>query len=234
MFMLSLIKTMIGGFIVKKSTLYSIIMLLLVLVFTQLDAIAFAEDSFELVTVTEETHIEESSPSSWAEADINQAIENQIATDKILSFYQNKITREEFCELIIKLYEILKGSEAPIPTNNPFTDTNNTEILKANSLGIVQGKGNWIFDPNGLVTRQEVAVMYNRLLESLEIYPIVTMEYVYFADENEIEDWAKNSVQLLNKLEIINGVGEKRIAPLGNVTREQAIVMSNRIFMRFK
>ena len=73
-----------------------------------------------------------------------------------------------------------------------------------------------------------------KIIESLEIYPIVTMEYVYFADENEIEDWAKNSVQLLNKLEIINGVGEKRIAPLGNVTREQAIVMSNRIFMRFK
>ena len=89
MFMLSLIKTMIGGFIVKKSTLYSIIMLLLVLVFTQLDAIAFAEDSFELVTVNRRDSNRGVISTYGLKHDINQAIRKSILQIKYIFIRTN-------------------------------------------------------------------------------------------------------------------------------------------------
>ena len=49
-------------------------------------------------------------------------------TDKVQVNFQNKITREEFSELAVKLYESLSGKEAEAPTNHPFTDTRNEKL----------------------------------------------------------------------------------------------------------
>jgi hypothetical protein len=41
------------------------------------------------------------------------------------------ITREEFCELAVLLYETMTGTTASPMSPNPFTDTTNSQILKA-------------------------------------------------------------------------------------------------------
>lgn len=175
----------------------------------------------------------EAIPSAWAASEIEQAKEYNLTTEKTQSNYKSNVTREEFCELAIKLYEALSDEAAELPSHNKFKDTTNPEILKANHLGIVNGVDNNTFAPNNNVTRGQMAVMLNNLLNVLEINPVMTMEYVYFSDEDEIPSWAKNAIQVMNKIGIIGGVGDNRIDPKGNATKEQAIVLVNRTYQKF-
>lgn len=168
--------------------------------------------------------------SPWATEGVKKSMEINLPQGKILSDFQNDITREEFCEMAVRLYDLLSDSKAELPSSNVFNDTNNPYVLKANALGIIKGVGEGRFAPEARVTRQEIAVMYERLLSALKINPMVTSEYRAFADEEEIAPWAKSTMQLLNKLNIIAGVGGNKVAPQGSVTREQAIIMSIRLF----
>lgn len=174
-----------------------------------------------------------SQPANWALPEIERAKKSWLPETRLYSFYQNNITREEFCELVMQLYGALAKVEVPLPEVNPFTDISLQYVLKAHSIGIVSGRGNGIFDPFGLITRQEMAAMYARLLEKLNISPVVTMEYILFTDEANISEYAKAPLQLMYKLNIIMGEGNGVMAPLKNASRETAVVISNRIFEKY-
>jgi hypothetical protein len=94
--------------------------------------------------------------------------------------------------------------------------------------GIVNGNGNGQFDPDGNITRQDLAVIISNYMTATEINIPVTEQYVLFADDAEIADYAKNAVQLLNKLGLINGVGNNTIDPKGEATRAQTAAMLHR------
>ena len=62
-----------------------------------------------------------------------------------------------------------------------------------------------------------------------------------FADDADISDFAKDSVYFMSSVGIIYGIGDNKFAPkntttqqeainYANATREQAMIMSNRIF----
>lgn len=175
-----------------------------------------------------------STPSQWAEYDVNWAIAHDLIPEGFSIEYQKNITRREFAELSVKLYEVLTEEEAVPVASNPFIDTDHEEVLKAYNLGIVGGVGGGRFAPDDHITREQIAVMFSRVLVALEINPIVTAEYIHFNDEDEIASWAKGSIQLMNKLGILGGVGNNKINPKGPATREQAMILSLRIFEKFR
>ena len=92
----------------------------------------------------------------WHVEEVNTAKKENLVTDKVMSEFPKDITREEFCELAVLLYEKMTGTKATAAAN-PFTDTNNPEILKAYNLNIVGGVGDGKFAPNNRVTRQEIS-----------------------------------------------------------------------------
>ena len=169
--------------------------------------------------------------SSWAVAEIDLAVKAGLTTSSILSNFQNSITREEFCEIAVKLYEALSGETAQPINPNPFTDTSNSEILKAYNLGIVKGIAADKFAPNKNITRQEICVMLLRALKA--VHPGADYSAVgvsAFADESSIASWAIDAVRYMNKEGIMKGVGAGKIDPLGNTTREQAILLVYRTY----
>lgn len=85
-----------------------------------------------------------------------------------MSQFPSDISREEFCELVVVLYEKMSGEKAVVIAQNPFTDTKNLEVLKAYNLGIVAGKGEGKFAPDDKVTRQELAAMLVRALKVIQ------------------------------------------------------------------
>lgn len=172
--------------------------------------------------------------SDWAVPWLLISADNDLVTENSLNNLQKIITREEFCELVMKLYTGLGGKDFPINKMLPFSDTTNIEVIRAYHLGIVEGTGEGVFNPNGLVTREQMAVMLHRLMNALGIYPITDMQYLDFADENEISDFAKSSIQLLYKVGVINGIGNLTVAPKNHATTEEAIVMSARLFSEFE
>ncbi len=170
-------------------------------------------------------------PSGWAKAEIDKAHELDLLSGEIDGDFRSSITREEFCELAVELYKILSGKEGSLKEENPFVDTQNTKVLIANKLGIVQGKGEGMFEPDSTVTRQEISVMLYRTLQAAK------PEYKYwdsygniFADHNNISSWAREAVGYLYGAGIINGVGDSRFNPGGEASREEAIVLAVRMY----
>jgi len=64
-----------------------------------------------------------STPSEWAVREVGLANETGLVTDATTKDYSAPVTREQFCELVVKLYEKLTGDTAS-DQGNVFTDTN--------------------------------------------------------------------------------------------------------------
>jgi len=189
---------------------------------------------FPQITYANETIIQdENIPSDWAKEEISKAIEIKLIPRKIQKEYKNSITREEFSELSVRLYEALIGKEAILQGenhNNTFTDTNNEKVLLAYELGIVQGKGDGRFAPKDFVTREEISVMLYRTLQSAKPnYDYLDIYQYIFSDYDSISTWAREAVGYLYGIEVINGIGGNRFNPKGNTSREEAIVLVKRM-----
>lgn len=105
-----------------------------------------------------------------------------------------------------------------------------TEPVKwAAENGIVMGIDNILFAPDLEITRQDIAVMLLRYLDSIEADYILPQEYQMFADENDIAGYAKDAIQVLNTLGIINGKGNNIIDPHGKATRAEVAAMLYRL-----
>ena len=172
-------------------------------------------------------------PSDWAKAEVDKAKEINILPEKIEMEYRSKITREEFSEIAVKLYEALSGKEVVLQGENPFIDTENTKVRIANNLGIVKGIGDGKFAPDDMITRQEISVMLYRTLQAAkpEYNYSHSNEYI-FTDYNMISSWAQEAVGYLYGIGVINGVGDNLFNPRGNTSKEEAIVLAKRMHDR--
>jgi len=172
-------------------------------------------------------------PSEWAVPEVERAKDNNLVPINLMSNYQNKITREEFSEMAIRLYEALSGKVARNQSENPFSDTSNPEVLKAYDLGIVKGYGDSTFRPAKTITREEIAALLFRTLEKVD--PALTQGTftIGFSDRAEISLWFRNEVGFMSKNGIINGIGSNTFAPKLETTREQAIALVVRLFDQY-
>ena len=173
------------------------------------------------------------SASSWAKDEIEKSIQAGLETDKMTnSNFKDNATREEFCELVVRMYEKLGGSSTS--KDNPFTDTKNQEVLKAYNAGIISGTSSTTFSPNSSLTREQLCVMIIRALNASEInYNKKISFQKQYADMDDISSWAKSSVEILNGYKIINGNGET-LNPKGTVTKEMAVLMMYRAYDMFQ
>ena len=173
------------------------------------------------------------SPSVWAASEVKSAESEGIITNAVKMNYQKDITREEFCELVIKLYEKLT-LKSPSSGTDVFIDTDNPEVLKAYNLGIVKGISYNQFAPYSKITRQEICVMLVRCIGiAVNDADINSFSNNYFADKYKIAYWAANSVNYAYDNGIIKGIGNNYIDPLGDTTCEQAIMLAYRIYLKY-
>ena len=167
--------------------------------------------------------------SDWAKADIEKAIALNIINVGGNYNFPAPITREEFCELIYNYcYNVVKEVDT-VTGENKFTDTTNSKIIRLNAMGIINGKSETEFAPNDLLTREEAAVILNRMVNKTIPVPVTEM-YFNFDDEASISDWASDSIQVMCNMGVMNGVGENKFAPQDTYTTEQAIVTIVRVY----
>ncbi|MBP1995602.1 S-layer homology domain-containing protein [Paenibacillus eucommiae] len=173
--------------------------------------------------------------SEWAKPVLKQAIKQQLTTNSVIGNYQQPITREHFAGIAVKLYESLSGNKAEAVSPNPFTDTTSEDVLKASKAGIVSGIAADKFAPEATITRQELTVMILQAVKAAK--PDLLLDSGVtpaFEDEAAIAPWAFDAVKFAYSRQIMLGVGGGRIDPLGNTTREQAIVLVKRAFEALK
>ena len=147
------------------------------------------------------------------------------------------VSRAEFAAVTVRLHEEYTGSFFLPDSQSVFSDIgeDDVDILIAYNLGIVQGVGGSRFDPDGGLTREQMATMLWRTLKLLvpdvenSIWSVPT-----YSDEGMISNWALESVLNMGGLGFVRGMGNGAFEPVGAATCEQAIIISYRIFAKYK
>jgi len=188
-----------------------------------------------------------SKASTWATTELQNAFDLGLVPDILKGADMTKpVTREEFCELAVLLYEKTKGETAEAKSPNPFTDTKNVQILKAAELGITTGTSTTTFSPKVLITREQCAAMLFRAIKAIAPdadYSIAGIKD--FPDQKYISSWAVEATKYMSKLGIIKGDASGNFMPkatttaqtaagYGMATREAAIAMTVRTYEKIK
>ena len=173
-------------------------------------------------------------PSTWAVNEIEKAKQYNLTTEKVLTNFHADITREEFCELAMKLYYALGGQQLKVQYINPFIDTSNPDVITAYYLNFVEGITKNEFIPNQSILREEIAIMFYRIIKRIRPeLDLKTSHELLFDDISEVSWWAKEAIKYMNAIGIINGLDNNLLAPKATTTKEQAIVFSLRVFENF-
>ena len=136
------------------------------------------------------------------------------------------MTRAMFVTVLGRLYEASFGAIKE-STNNPFTDSvHDSWYIKyvkwAYENGIISGVGGGKFVPDRAISREEMAVVLDNYLKFTKFATPAKQQYITFEDEQNIAEWAKASVQSMQKLGIIGGMENNTFNPKGIATRAQA------------
>lgn len=158
----------------------------------------------------------------WAENSINDLVDQEIISGYPDGTFRPdaEITRAEFTCLIIKAFEMESDS------NIAFTDTaqhwakQGISIAKAN--GIVSGYNDNYFGPEDPITREQMAVMMVKLINSQT--NDLTVE---FKDKDSISDWALAAVVNAVDNGILCGYQDNTFRPDKSLTRAEAVAVTS-------
>lgn len=154
----------------------------------------------------------------WAENAINTLVSENVITGYTDGSFkpENNVTRAEFTKMVSVL---LKGD---FDSSVQFSDVNSGDwycdsVIRLASAGIINGY-NGSFYPEGKITREDAAVIIERLLA---VYGTSATGNSKFTDDSQIADYAKNSVAYLADIGVIKGYNNL-FNPKNNLTRAEA------------
>ena len=178
-------------------------------------------------------NISDKAHSSWAKSAITAMAEKDLIPPKLMSQsnFKEDITREEFAELIVTLYEYKNGQLSNYKKGT-FNDTSNPYIEKASALGIVAGFPGGIFKPDQKLTRQEMAVMFSTMLNSDKVGDEKVLSK--YSDFQEISSWAKHGAYQSTLHNIMTGDSTGKFNPKANLSRQEAISVVNNYLLQGK
>ena len=137
--------------------------------------------------------------------------------------------------LVTVLYRAA-GEPTVTGITNKFTDNKQGQyyynaVLWASNMGIVNGATATTFDPNGNITREQIAAILYRYAGS----PTVTGSLSGYPDQAQVSSFAVTAMQWAVSNGIITGItsgGRTTLSAKGNATRAQVAVMLHR-FLTF-
>jgi hypothetical protein len=194
--------------------------------------------------------------SGWADSEMKKADEYGLIPDCLKGEdLRQPITRREFAGICVRLYENLSGKTALAASQNPFTDTSDTDVLKSYNTHLMVGTAPDKFSPSVILNRETAATALTRVLKKCYIdgwtyagdanFTLNFTMPAKFADDAKISAWAYPSVYFMAANEIIKGTGNNMFSPrattaaetavnYASATREQALAIAVRIVENLK
>ncbi len=172
--------------------------------------------------------------SAWALESVHQAYSKKlmegISGNSLVFAPKQKITRAEFAALLLRLTHNEPSAASGAPA---FSDVKTGAwyygvVLKAKELGIVDGITDTTFNPNGIISRQDMAVMITRALKLDNTASAAAPQAAKFTDEGRISNYALSAVRTVTELGYMTGFGGT-FDPASAVTREMAAVVAVRL-----
>jgi hypothetical protein len=166
--------------------------------------------------------------SAWAMPRLRQADTMGLIPDILQG--QNltvAINRAELAAICVKAYEHMTGRITVPSAFNPFTDTADPWVLRAFSVGLVAGTSATTYNPNGIVTRSQMATIFTNVYK--RVYGVDTLSFAQpttFQDDSQIEAWAKEPVYFMAANRVIAGKPGNIFDPADSATREMTLVLT--------
>lgn len=185
----------------------------------------------------------------WAQSEVQAAAAAGLEPSSLADAHAvAPITRAEFCEVGLSLYNTMSGKTVQTVQKSPFSDTNSSAVATAHALGLVSGRGDGIFDPDGAITRQELCKLLDNVLVAANCTrPSADLETIAdFSDRTEIASWATDAVERMLGAQVMRGIsrttndgsGEAvsrvELQPTARTTREQALIIALRFTKAFQ
>ena len=145
-------------------------------------------------------------------------------------FYPNeKMTRG----MLVTALGKLAGVNVKKYETNSFTDVQNDSsyhpyIEWAYSKGVVYGIGDGTFAPDKSITREEMAVIFERYAKVTGCKIPVTREASVYEDKEQIGTEYRESVKAMQQAGIMMGIDGNKFNPKGNATRAEVSAMLSR------
>lgn len=184
-----------------------------------------------------------SGASDWAKAEIAEAAGLGFIPRTLGGNLKTGITRAEFAQTAVFFlaaqfrvdYTSLVSPQfgiGPETLDDPFADVSDYYVNVAYAYGVIAGRGNGIFDPDSLITREEAAKI---LMNTYRAYASTEpdepeAEALRFADGDAVSEWARADVQTVSGWGVMNGVSATEFDPKGTYTREQCFVTFLRLW----
>ncbi len=120
----------------------------------------------------------------------------------------------------------IEGIDSALYASSDFSDVNaeayyGPAVKWASDNGIVTGAGNGLFNPSGLITREQMALMlYNYVKFKGGDISCDSGRFDSFSDSADVHSWAADAVKWASDREIING-SNGMLNPSGTASRAQ-------------
>ncbi|MDR1059771.1 MAG: S-layer homology domain-containing protein [Clostridiales bacterium] len=98
----------------------------------------------------------------------------------------------------------------------------------ARESGIAAGVGDGRFDPDGSITRQDLAALLHRYAEKTGAALPEARSYAAFGDEAGIAGYARAAVEALHRAGVVSGKPGNAFDPAGTATRAEVAAMLHR------
>ena len=105
------------------------------------------------------------------------------------------------------------------------------EIGVAKALGITEGNGNNLFDPDNKIKRQDMATLAYRVLQKEGLLTAIPNTGVLnqFLDKDSIDFYARDAVAACVGAGLMSGYGDGWVNPQGNATRIEVALFMHRV-----
>ena len=132
----------------------------------------------------------------------------------------DNVTREQFLKMLLEAVGVEYTD-----VENTFADVDSSAwyskyVLNAKNMGIVNGVSHTEFGIGANITRQDMAVMINRVIEKFNINVKETATE-NFEDFHKVSDYATDSVTKMKSIGLIQGY-DNEFRPVDNLTRAEA------------
>jgi hypothetical protein len=134
------------------------------------------------------------------------------------------VTRAEFVKM---LAESVDGIDIAGAANAGFSDVPRSAwyagyVNWAAGKGIVQGYEDGAFQPDGLITREQMAVMTQRFIQATAFDVKAVKNATVFTDQAEISPYAAAAVKGMQQYGIMSGNPDGAFNPKGSATRAES------------
>ncbi len=188
-------------------------------------------DEDVMVVVTDKVSFDDVDANAWYADEVYQAAKNHYVQGmgNKLFFPDAQMTRAQFAQVLYNMAgETGEWGTHPTQFTDVTADAWYAEAVSwAVEAGVVKGTSETTFDPEGNITREQIATMlYRYAANGAEADASVLDEFV---DGGDVCDWAETAMAWAVESGYMNGKGANDLQPHANATRAEVAALAVRV-----